>query len=278
MNSTAVLFATLAIICVHGGPISSRLQPNSPGNIRRLRNLAPADLAEELSGQFEGDIILTEAQQDEILSRKRNGRIELAYRWPSNEIPYEIVVDDFAAEQIGHIERGIRLLERQTCLRFRPRRNQTEDYIRVIGNNPSGCWSWVGNVREGMQELHLAPAELESGCFRLGTIVHEFIHAIGFFHMQSASDRDDYVEIHYDNILEGTESNFLKYSADEVTSFDVRYDYGSVMHYGGTAFSKNGLPTIVPKDPNAEIGQRIGMSERDISKINLMYRCLGKKV
>lgn len=152
-----------------------------------------------------------------------------------------------AEEQIGHIKRGIRLLEKQTCLRFRPRQNDTEDYIRVIVNNPSGCWSWVGNIREGMQELHLAPNSLENGCFRLGTIVHEFIHAIGFFHMQSASDRDDFVEINYDNILEGTESNFLKYSADEVSSFDVTYDYGSVMHYGATAFSKNGLPTIVPK-------------------------------
>jgi hypothetical protein len=43
------------------------------------------------------------------------------------------------------------------------------------------------------------------------------------------------------------ESNFNKYNASTVTSFGVPYDYGSVMHYGEYAFSKNGNKTIEPK-------------------------------
>lgn len=41
--------------------------------------------------------------------------------------------------------------------------------------------------------------------------------------------------------------NFNKYNRDTIDSFGTDYDYDSVMHYGSTAFSKNGQPTIVAK-------------------------------
>lgn len=103
--------------------------------------------------------------------------------------------------------------------------------------------------------------------------MHEFIHALGFYHMQSTYNRDDYVKVKYENIEAGKESNFNKYKDDTVSDFDIEYDYNSVMHYGRTGFSKNGQPTMVPKDPNAEIGQRIALSRRDIEKLNRMYEC-----
>lgn len=73
-----------------------------------------------------------------------------------------------------------------------------------------------------------------------------FRAALGFYHMQSAYDRDDYVTIHWENMKNGTESNFEKYTNKEVTHFNTTYDYYSVMHYEAYAFSKNKLPTIVP--------------------------------
>lgn len=53
----------------------------------------------------------------------------------------------------------------------------------------------------------------------------------------------------------------------------TEYDYGSVMHYASTAFSKNGKATIEPKKRGAQIGQRTGFSENDIYKINKLYKC-----
>ena len=49
----------------------------------------------------------------------------------------------------------------------------------------------------------------------------------------------------------GMESQFRKYSHDQIDSFGVKYDYGSVMHYHRRAFSKNGRDTIVPTQAGA---------------------------
>lgn len=70
--------------------------------------------------------------------------------------------------------------------------------------------------------------------------------ALGFYHMQSAHDRDDYVTIVWDKISPGKEHNFNKYTNTEVTHFNTTYDYYSVMHYGPYGFSTDGSATIVP--------------------------------
>ena len=59
----------------------------------------------------------------------------------------------------------------------------------------------------------------------------------------------DKMLIHWLNIILDMKFNFNKYKRDTIDSLGTTYDYFSVMHYGNTAFSKNGKPTIVAKKP-----------------------------
>ena len=58
-------------------------------------------------------------------------------------------------------------------------------------------------------------------------IIHEMLHAVGFHHEQSRTDRDDYVTINTANIEAGFEDNFDK----ETTTILSAYDLTSIMHY-----------------------------------------------
>ena len=66
-------------------------------------------------------------------------------------------------------------------------------------------------------------------------VIHEFIHAFGFHHEQTRPDRDNYVEIIFENIINGLEHAFNKFTNS--LTYGAHYDGYSVMHYGSKGFS-----------------------------------------
>uniref|UniRef100_A0A914W3V2 Metalloendopeptidase n=1 Tax=Plectus sambesii TaxID=2011161 RepID=A0A914W3V2_9BILA len=217
----------------------------------------------------EGDIVhssstLIDVARDPALIGK--AAITLSYRmWPNRRIPYALS-SYYGTYSRGIIAQVIAEYHAKTCVLFEPKTDDDFDYVFITPLD--GCYSSIGRVG-GKQDLSLA-----EGCIQFGTIAHELMHSTGFFHEQSRPDRDDYISIQYQNIFPSERDQFRKYDTDMIDTLGEPYDYGSIMHYGPTAFSSNGQPTIVAKQSGGEkMGQRDGFSDFDLNKINKHYDC-----
>merc|ERR1719309_633139 len=218
---------------------------------------------------FEGDMILTPEEKAAALSGgdvdQPLGRGSIRNkRWPGGVLVYTI--DKSLARNSGAmaaIRDGMNEWTSKTCIRFKLRTNERAyAYFR----SGSGCSSYVG--RTGRSQ----PITLGRGCLYKGIVAHEIGHALGFYHEQSRPDRDNYVTIHWNNIISDMKFNFNKYGRNTIDSLGTPYDYSSVMHYGSRSFSRNGRPTITAKKSGVKLGQRSGLSAIDAQQMNLMYK------
>lgn len=167
----------------------------------------------ETSGLYEGDIMYYQGES-------KNGITNKTLRWTNATIPFYIEEDHFKDEEIETILAGIKEFHTKSCLRLRPYKKSDENWVVITGDQ-RGCWSSVGMKNEGGQQLNVNSPK----CVRKGVVMHEMLHAAGFYHQQSASNRDEFVEIIWDNISDGHESNFDKYNSSYVTDYGTTYDY-----------------------------------------------------
>uniref|UniRef100_A0A182Q0R1 Metalloendopeptidase n=1 Tax=Anopheles farauti TaxID=69004 RepID=A0A182Q0R1_9DIPT len=222
------------------------------------------NILEEIGDNFEGDMILS-PEQETAVREGYTAKIDEKYRWPNNVVYYSIDTSMYTADQQNNIRTAMDQIELVSCVRFKARKAE-KNYIFISSKPNEGCSAYVGHT--GIEQpVYLEPG----GCTGVGTIIHELLHSLGLYHMQSASDRDFYVTINFDNVLPDRESNFNRYDSTKLTDLGIPYDYESIMHYARAAFSKNGQDTMVPKRSNVVIGQRNGLSLKDIRRINVMY-------
>ncbi|XP_047430487.1 meprin A subunit alpha [Mugil cephalus] len=251
LKKIAALIAVVAVLKVQALPTPT----GNDADAGELRDDIP-DINRGLNHLFEGDI---------AGNPSRNGILDQTRRW-TFPIPY-ILMDSLELNAKGVILQAFEEYRLRSCVDFKPYEGETT-YISFT--KLSGCWSYVGDDKTGQN------VSIGARCDSKAVVEHELLHALGFYHEQSRSDRDDYVKIWWDQIVEGMEHNFNKYEDDFITDMNTPYDYESIMHYRPLSFNKNeSIPTITTTIPffNEVIGQRLDFSAEDITRLNRMYDC-----
>ncbi|XP_023242949.1 astacin-like metalloprotease toxin 5 [Centruroides sculpturatus] len=209
---------------------------------------------------FQGDIIGIEDND------VRNAIPIASRRWPGGKVAF--VLDSTMGDKKSLISQAMNHINQQTggCISFNERQFET-DFIRFI--NADGCYSNIGRVG-GSQ-----PLSLGKGCEYVGTIVHEILHALGFYHEQNRSDRDDHLTIYWQNIKKGMEDQFALLQPSQNTIYD-KFNTESIMIYGNYAFSKDGVSKTMVAKSGARLREpyeKSGLTNSDVYRIKKLYGC-----
>lgn len=207
-----------------------------------------------------GDTLLGKVQPD---FEGNSGRSESprVQTWEGPEIPYMI---NPSLPDPSRVQRAVDYFNQHTAVHFIPYDGQKDGIVFEPGEEE--CISYLGKTG-GLQ-----PIRLQRGC---GTqeILHEIMHALGFIHEQSRPDRDQYVDILWDNI-EGKFQSQYAIVPDSLVEpeRDSPFDYRSVMLYRPNVFAAHpGKATMQSKSTTPISPVTDGLSETDIERVNRLY-------
>jgi len=227
-----------------------------------------------------GDMMLSPGQYQEAYGETdksvlQSGRKDDKYRWENKVLLYAFKPRSIVPENKDKVREVIERFndEMSHCVQIKEAEEADEDFVTVQAGE--GCSSNVGKLG-GEQFL-----TLDDGCFSDGTIIHEFIHAFGFYHEQNRADRDKYVEIKEEFIKGNKEHNFKKRT--NTLTFGLPYDGLSIMHYGSNYFSvdthnpeKKTIISKMNEISTNELGKSKWLTDIDVQKLEKMYNCKSK--
>ena len=157
----------------------------------------------------------------------------------------------------------------RNCITFK-KQNTEKSYLKI--NNGGSCDSLIGKLKiERSQIVNLD----RLNCMNQATIAHELVHALGFDQEHNRPDRDDWIEINFNNVIDEVfNSDFRILNQSQFQDFGTPYDYKSIMHYHYTAHSINISSTTIKaiKAP-FEIIINQNLSDLDVKEIRTLYNC-----
>lgn len=236
----------------------------------------------------EGDMLLPESFVNALRQQKQSPNAPTAtYQtnlWPNGIVPYEFDANVTATNQTDMLN-AMAVLTNVANLNFQ----------QCSNNSCSGNYVHIQNSTGNNSNIGMTGGQQVINIFDWGTrfiMVHELLHCLGFFHEQSRTDRDGYVQINNQNICTtccpGGSSCNPQFIIQNTASIYGNYDFDSVMHYRQCAFSVNtscpmasslfpdGGITISVKAPystqwQAQIGQRDHLSVLDQATVSFLY-------
>jgi hypothetical protein len=256
---TFVQAGAISLLALGAGGRSALAQPQP--DRERLGDIIAAGLAHPHAPPgfmiIEGDI---QVRLDHWLAYLAGGDATFGGTpWPSGIVRYEFAANVSTANRTLMLA-AMNDIAQRAGVQFVVRGAGDPNYITIQNSTVNN--SAVGMIG-GQQIMNIAAWNSHI------VMVHELYHALGFWHEQSRTDRDTFITINTANICGSGSStacqattccmcvnaaggcvscapNFVLQTG---SNFYGPYDFDSMMHYGRTAFSCNGLNTITVNPP-----------------------------
>jgi hypothetical protein len=211
---------------------------------------------------------LREGPFDDKISKLSNGKVSVTlfrpkWIWPGGIIPYKI---DSSLEKkskiLKNIEQAIDEFRQKTPIKFEKISNskpKDNGWVIFKYHESRTKSDEIGRKGEGKEQSVYVSQEKS----KVGNIMHELMHVLGFEHEHIRIDKKDHVDIHEDkeDTLDVPKSNY------EIDGYPIgKYDAKSLMHY-----PTNEYMTADDSDEGEEMGNRDGFSDGDLKCIEYAY-------
>ena len=227
------------------------------------------------STYFSGDMIFSKEFIEEI-STNTNARSAVAANtnlyWPGKVINYMILNSAFNDNERNKIIEALNEISNATHLTFVYNGSAAiqERIIFKRSNVNNTSFSSIGKQSNKPNYIQLAP----NTTVKKGTVIHEVLHSLGFFHEHSRTDRNNYITIIEENINPEYLYAFDTFIDKDYSGYNLgTFDFNSIMLYGSfNGFEINpSQPSITRKDGTIFSEQRDSLSYGDIAGLNYIY-------
>ncbi|CAK5035548.1 unnamed protein product [Meloidogyne enterolobii] len=203
--------------------------------------------------------------------------------WPNKQMPIHFH-SSVGRRARKAVQTAINILADATCISFPKYDPNLHKNYMTIKSSENGCWTFVG-FKDTQEHNQINLASGVALCESSPAAIHEIMHSLGVYHEQNRYDRDEYIEVLFDNLMPNVVSQYQKQSKATLETYGEPYDYGSIMHYQVRAGTKNGLPVhagskngqpafrVLRQYDEAYIGNARIPSLIDLSKLNKLYGC-----
>jgi hypothetical protein len=208
----------------------------------------------------EEDRMIMTCQVLQTAEQARGGSTNPTYYWDQGIVPYAFD-SSISTTNRNRMASAMGIVESHCSVLFVERTNEP-DWLQIT--EQGGNWSYVGQIFSGAQELSIYNWSYPY------IIAHELSHALGRHHQMSRSDRNSYLTVNLNCIVDDCESN---YQIASTVNYEP-YDFMSVMHYGQWDCS-TGCPTMTCLPGYTQYQNAMGQSSyftaSDSSVLSQMY-------
>lgn len=207
------------------------------------------------------DEVLSERQLNILkdLARKNTGTAkrstildDVVKKWPNGIWYYKIV-----SSRRTEILQAMSWIAANSSVKFVERTNQA-NYVTIYDTNAGTSESNHVGMESYSKEIYI------SASHAVGTIAHEILHSLGFFHEQNRPDRDQYINVYLDRIPYNDKNTRYQYQINPLAKGVGIFDFNSIMMY-----SSNGI--MEKKNGQEWQRQRDSLSLGDIEGLAHLY-------